>query len=98
MRSLIQAKSGCIQAFQTNSVTSSEQSPWRVLVNGGNSVPGGLTQDWDRDRTGLGAWCVGLYSPRLSLVGLFTCPTRLLYDNGLLSAFMQPLAAFGVSR
>lgn len=69
LRSLIQAKGCCIQAFQTNSVTSSEQSHWRVLVNGGNSVPGGLTQDWDRDRTGLGAWCVGLYFPRLSLRG-----------------------------
>lgn len=38
-----------------------------------------------------------LLPPYFSLpVGLFTCPRRLLYDNGLLSAFMQPLAARGL--
>lgn len=64
-------------------------------------VNGGLTQLWTGTGALLGARRVGLYIPPLyssPLVGLFTCPRRLLYDNGLLSAFMQPLAARGLRR
>lgn len=43
-RSPIRVKGCCSHTFCTKRVTPSEQSPLRVLVNGGNSVPGGLTQ------------------------------------------------------
>lgn len=70
------------------------------MLRRGNSVPGGLTQLRLGLGLGPGALGVGLdchFWP-LSLVGLFTCPTRLPYDNGLLSAFVQLLAARGLHR
>ena len=73
-------KGCCIHTFYTRGVLLPPRSPpLRVLVNGGNCVPGGLTQLGQGQGlgTGLGARSVdhpGLYS-LLSLVGLFTCPT-----------------------
>lgn len=83
-------KGCCIHTFYTQGVISSELTHLRVLVNGVNSGPGRLTQ------LGLGQGLGRDWVRGLSLVGIFTCPSWPLSDNGLLSAFMQHLAACGI--
>lgn len=85
-RSLKKETACNLHTFYTKGVISSEHSPSRVLVNGGNSVPGGLTQLGLGLGQGLGRDWVrgasdhpGLYSPlSLSWVYLHVRPDRFM--------------------